>query len=847
MVEMTTLTGGFTKSGFDASSILDGDEAGATGATQEHLALNLVFDSAGNIVLGANGSYMLASQSNCSFSATAIAEQDVDIDGFNDIGAASLVSISGKKGGAVTFTYDFGTGAFGTFTGTLSADGQTLTGTVNISDNLVSTTSSITLGGDSSAEFANNLKTFLQNAGINTGPGLLQNLPEVMYGIQSTMRTMGLTWAEMGPIIRSAAARNVLGNVIGPAIGVYMASSQYQTDLANKNPSIWINAATNVEKVLIGVGAIAVTIDAAPVLTPLGSLALGLTIGAVQTLADSWLTTQLNSLNANFISLATPSDFGSGSSPIFTSSTAPVFGLAASATQTAPQKFDPGYYLSNHPDAVQAVASGVYRSALAYFLGVGLARGDLPYAGAAPVNPSSIPDAAAQAAAINSASTYFGVFDLPLGSLHSDGVSNIEKAVGKAVFSGPAAVSTTVSLDKTLTAVANRYAFDLARNQNLSGSVGDYFGGTPPNLSNGATLATLEAAGASGFNNFSVYVHSALPGESFANIVSGLQQDFASSPPSGTQAYGIADVSGIWVVMLANTNSGTTITSPSVETISGDDFTGFGTSDALWRNASTGAWGWTDFANNDSWHDLGPSLTSFTIVGTGDFNGDGSADALWRENSTGHWGWSDIHNNTAWHDLGPSLTSFTIVGTGDFNGDGSADALWRENSTGHWGWSDVQNNLAWHDLGGSLTAYRVVGVGDFNADGSSDVLWRNDTTGAWGWSDIKNNMWHDLGGSLTAYHVVGVGDFNADGSSDVLWRNDTTGAWGWSDIHNNAWHNLGGSSTDYVVAAIGDYNGDNYSDVLWRNNNSVAWGWSDIHNNAWHDLGGSLTSYKVVA
>jgi hypothetical protein len=215
------------------------------------------------------------------------------------------------------------------------------------------------------------------------------------------------------------------------------------------------------------------------------------------------------------------------------------------------------------------------------------------------------------------------------------------------------------------------------------------------------------------------------------------------------------------------------------------DFNGAGYSDVLWRNASNGAWAWSDIQAGNVWHDLGGSSTAYNVVGVGDFNGDGYSDVLWRNNSNGAWGWSDIHNNLAWHDLGGSLSAYGVVGVGDFNGDGSSDVLWRNNSNGAWGWSDIHNNNAWHDLGGSSTAYSIAGVGDFNGDGYSDVLWRNNSTGAWGYSDVHGNAWHDLGSSLTAYSIVGVGDFNHDGSSDVLWRNNSTGAWGWSDIHNN--------------------------------------------------------------
>jgi hypothetical protein len=112
---------------------------------------------------------------------------------------------------------------------------------------------------------------------------------------------------------------------------------------------------------------------------------------------------------------------------------------------------------------------------------------------------------------------------------------------------------------------------------------------------------------------------------------------------------------------------------------------------------------WTDFSatGNIDYSIVQSRPTNHT------FNRDGSSDALFRNNSTGDWGWSDIHNN-AWHPLGGSSSAYTVAGIGDFNNDGSSDALFRNNSTGDWGWSDIHNN-AWHPLGGSSNAYQIVG------------------------------------------------------------------------------------------------------------------------------------------
>jgi hypothetical protein len=65
--------------------------------------------------------------------------------------------------------------------------------------------------------------------------------------------------------------------------------------------------------------------------------------------------------------------------------------------------------------------------------------------------------------------------------------------------------------------------------------------------------------------------------------------------------------------------------------------------------------------NNLAWHDLGGSSTAYNVVAVGDYNGDNAADVLWRNNTTGAWGWSDVNNGNAWHDLGGSSTAYKVV------------------------------------------------------------------------------------------------------------------------------------------------------------------------------------------
>jgi peptidase M10/serralysin-like protein len=284
---------------------------------------------------------------------------------------------------------------------------------------------------------------------------------------------------------------------------------------------------------------------------------------------------------------------------------------------------------------------------------------------------------------------------------------------------------------------------------------------------------------------------------------------------------------------------------PGGSTMPDGDFNRDGWSDVLWRNATTGAWGYMDSHAGNAWHD-GPTFpTSYNIAGTGDFNHDGYSDVMWRNNATGAWGYSDVRGGT-WNDLGGSSAAYVIAGIGDFNRDGWSDLLWRNNATGAWEVHDVRNHT-WNDMGASSAAYLIAGVGDFNHDGTSDVLWRNDTNGSWGWTDMQSHAFHDLGGSATSSRIVGVGDFNADGWSDVLWRNPTTGDMAYTDMRNGSQNAFATSSTAYAIVDVSDPNHDGYSDVVMRNNANGNWGFFDSRTHAWNDLGASSTAWSIAS
>ncbi|TYL85903.1 FG-GAP-like repeat-containing protein [Bradyrhizobium cytisi] len=291
------------------------------------------------------------------------------------------------------------------------------------------------------------------------------------------------------------------------------------------------------------------------------------------------------------------------------------------------------------------------------------------------------------------------------------------------------------------------------------------------------------------------------------------------------------------------------------------DLNGDGISDVLFRNNSTGDWGYEALngTGGGTWHALSLTSAAYSVVGASDFNGDGIADVLYRNNSTGDFGAALFNSsgNATWEPLGGSSIGYSVVGAGDFNGDGVSDILFRNNASGDWGYDALNGSGGgtWHALNLTSPAYNVVGIGDFNGDGVADVLYRNNGTGDFGAALFNHNgnaTWEPLGSSSTAYSVVGTGDFNGDGISDVLFRNNTTGDWGYEALNGSGggtWHVLSTTSATYSVVEVGDFNGDGVADVLFRENSTGNFGAALFGNNGiptWQPLGGSSAAYSVV-
>ncbi len=287
----------------------------------------------------------------------------------------------------------------------------------------------------------------------------------------------------------------------------------------------------------------------------------------------------------------------------------------------------------------------------------------------------------------------------------------------------------------------------------------------------------------------------------------------------------------IWVALIL-------IASTSLHaTTKRSDFYGNGTSDLLWRNASTGQ----VYMMPMSGGVVQPGTNFYTepnpawqIVGTGDFDGDGKADVLWWNSSTGQVYLMLMNGSTIkWSGLiyQEPNTAWTIQAVADFNGDGKSDILWRNASTGAVYLMPMNGATV---LPGSVIyteprpEWQIVGTGDFNADGKNEILWWNSSTGQV--YQMQVNGLNQASGAMiytepnTAWRIVGTGDFNGDGKSDILWRNASTGAVYLMPM--NGATVLPGSviytepRPEWQIVAIGDFDGDGKDDIVWRNSST---------------------------
>jgi VCBS repeat-containing protein len=285
------------------------------------------------------------------------------------------------------------------------------------------------------------------------------------------------------------------------------------------------------------------------------------------------------------------------------------------------------------------------------------------------------------------------------------------------------------------------------------------------------------------------------------------------------------------------------------------DFNADGSSDILWRNATTGDVGAWEIANGAaSWLPLGNASSEWQVLGTADFNNDGAADILWRNTNSGDVGaWQILNGHPSWLPLGNAVSPWQYEGVGDFDGDGTSDILWRNAATGDVGaWEVVNGHVNWLPLGNAVSPWQYEGIGDFDGDGTSDILWRNTANGDVGAWQITNGHagWLPLGNASSDWRVLGTGDFNGDGVADVLWQNSNSGDVGAWQIANGhpSWLALGNAVSPWQFQEIGDFNHDGTSDILWRNSNTLdvgAWQISNGHVD-WVPLGNGVSPWHIV-
>ncbi|MGZ8287067.1 MAG: calcium-binding protein, partial [Allosphingosinicella sp.] len=230
---------------------------------------------------------------------------------------------------------------------------------------------------------------------------------------------------------------------------------------------------------------------------------------------------------------------------------------AAAAFNVNALHFDPVYYLAQHADARQAVATGAFASAYLHYVALGAGLGYRPSQNAAPIRPTDIavkttPDLARQG--YNSA-----LFATPLGEFAGDGLSQAEAQLNAAI-NDQRTEGDELNLDRALTAVASRVARDSVLNRlDPPGQAFDAsdLDGWIATLSNGDSVDE-------NFNTLLSYsalqmfaIHSAAT--SAAEVLAAFLRDPASAAAllgTATNSIGIGEYGGVWVLIFSASPGG---------------------------------------------------------------------------------------------------------------------------------------------------------------------------------------------------------------------------------------------------------------------------------------------------
>ena len=272
------------------------------------------------------------------------------------------------------------------------------------------------------------------------------------------------------------------------------------------------------------------------------------------------------------------------------------------------------------------------------------------------------------------------------------------------------------------------------------------------------------------------------------------------------------------------------------------DFNGDGSSDLLFRNASTGSFSVWQASDAGSGLQVTPNVyvntadPSWKLEASYDFDGDGRADLMWRQTSTGMFSiWSGASSGFAPNSYVKAGVdpSWKMDAFGDFNGDGKVDVIFRNAKGTFSEWQSTGNAFASNVyVNGNVDAtWHIQSAADFNGDGKVDLLWRQNGGVFSVWQSSGDSFTQNtftFGGVDTSWHLATTGDFNGDGKADLLWRNGAGVFSIWQSngdgFTQNTYVNAGVGPSWHLLGAF-DYNGDGKDDLLWRNDSGFLTIW----------------------
>lgn len=264
------------------------------------------------------------------------------------------------------------------------------------------------------------------------------------------------------------------------------------------------------------------------------------------------------------------------------------------------------------------------------------------------------------------------------------------------------------------------------------------------------------------------------------------------------------------------------------------DFNGDGYPDMIWRNAATGdtaVWLLDDvFSVNGNFlegHVLLEARLDWIPTHFGDFDGNGTTDIVWRNATSGEIAlWLMGNGTLARGAIVMADSAWAVAHVADFDGDGTSDLLWHNATSGETAmW--LMNGLQFH-AGGTLIAnpaWLPVHTADFNGDGRADIVWRSQMGDNVAWLmtglNFSEGAWLPANGE---YEVKFAPDLDGDGKDDLVWfKTSTLEAFGWlmdglvPRAYGFLWNGF------QLPIAVGEVNGDGKADIFYLNQGGSVW------------------------